>query len=203
MRTAPTRDHPRVCGEKRNQRRAGGRRVGSPPRVRGKVAHIQLRDLELGITPACAGKSSTFPFLLLFFWDHPRVCGEKPPCDAWGPAVAGSPPRVRGKAQGCVSPPHDDGIPPACAGKSTSIPARRSMPGDHPRVCGEKHYPDSMQHMKAGSPPRVRGKAAHDAVKRADGGITPACAGKSFIAVLQVSDNMDHPRVCGEKRPPA
>ena len=32
-------------------------------------------------------------------------------------------------------------------------------------------------------------------------GITPACAGKSALALLQSGQLQDHPRMCGEKRP--
>ena len=70
-------DHPRVCGEKAAQLRAGFVGRGSPPRVRGKVPG-QLHRFRLGrITPACAGKSFRLCPLDFQRWDHPRVCGEK------------------------------------------------------------------------------------------------------------------------------
>ena len=50
------RDHPRMCGEKRPFRPSTRRVSGSPPHVRGKVAFAGECSLELGITPACAGK---------------------------------------------------------------------------------------------------------------------------------------------------
>ena len=31
------------------------------------------------------------------------------------------------------------------------------------------------------------------------GGITPACAGKSYVLFMYLESNRDHPRVCGEK----
>ena len=75
MRSA--RDHPRVCGEKTDTAPFTTSMVGSPPRVRGKVA---IADQVFG----CAG-------------DHPRVCGEKRPLRPHRIALPGSPPRVRGK----------------------------------------------------------------------------------------------------------
>ena len=49
-------DHPRVCGEKKVMRGAKDKRMGSPPRMRGKVVYA-LRDCsQRGITPAYAGK---------------------------------------------------------------------------------------------------------------------------------------------------
>ena len=58
--TAPyRRDHPRVCGEKAARLTGKEKPRGSPPRVRGKVpAHLVMGYLA-GITPACAGKSSS------------------------------------------------------------------------------------------------------------------------------------------------
>ena len=54
-------DHPRVCGEKSLSTRASIRRLGSPPRVRGKDRSERNQRLCGGITPACAGKSGSCP----------------------------------------------------------------------------------------------------------------------------------------------
>ena len=51
-------DHPRVCGEKTDTVRDAVARVGSPPRVRGKVVLPDAQTISIR--------------------DHPRVCGEKP-----------------------------------------------------------------------------------------------------------------------------
>ena len=91
-------DHPRACGEKfvNNDRRIAD--LGSPPRMRGKVALCShLRKLP-GITPAHAGKrdEELIQFIAaagspprmwgkvhrsaqpcVHRWDHPRACGEK------------------------------------------------------------------------------------------------------------------------------
>ena len=50
-------DHPRVCGEKNILHHLRQNRLGSPPRVRGKVSCHCWITPQLGITPACAGKS--------------------------------------------------------------------------------------------------------------------------------------------------
>ena len=50
-------DHPRVCGEKRVSTVDTLRRLGSPPRMRGK-AELSSKNLSYQrITPAYAGKS--------------------------------------------------------------------------------------------------------------------------------------------------
>ena len=134
----PPRDHPRVCGEK--LRCTGGNEtgVGSPPRVRGKGCPMKKRNGLTRITPACAGKRTIYVKPLQFSRDHPRVCGEKLVYECLYSPAEGSPPRMRGKDVGI----HDDtgltGITPACAGKSSSVPAGVLARWDHPRVCGEK-----------------------------------------------------------------
>ena len=52
-----SKDHPRLCGEKRQITRVLFLPAGSPPPMRGKV-HVPLKDqLDHRITPAYAGKS--------------------------------------------------------------------------------------------------------------------------------------------------
>ena len=50
-------DHPRVCGEKHTGANGLNTKVGSPPRMRGKVYGATGEVLMRGITPAYAGKS--------------------------------------------------------------------------------------------------------------------------------------------------
>ena len=65
-----------MCGE--NEMLLMGKLMilGSPPRVRGK--HIAIHNLapDMGITPACAGKTLAVDNMELTIEDHPRVCGE-------------------------------------------------------------------------------------------------------------------------------
>ena len=92
------RDHPRVCGEKDHTYQQGLERMGSPPRMRGKVLEITAYPLCKGITPAYAGKSKPRRHGSLSAGDHPRVCGEKPKLCPLAFLRSGSPPRMRGKA---------------------------------------------------------------------------------------------------------
>ena len=112
------RDHPRVCGEKSwtPSLCAAGR--GSPPRVRGKGLLQVAGRSEPGITPACAGKSTVRWYAVLLMRDHPRVCGEKPSPVFLALFLSGSPPRVRGKVTSRAKIHTQEGITPACAGKS-------------------------------------------------------------------------------------
>ena len=54
-RAARLQDHPRVCGEQFMLLSLQKAVVGSPPRVRGTEQYLGQRDLQEGITPACAG----------------------------------------------------------------------------------------------------------------------------------------------------
>ena len=162
------------------------RRIGSPPRMRGKGTARTIRNTASGR-------------------DHPRVCGEKvrvmvpKRCRA-----TGSPPRVRGKgcsfvacmrtctgitpacagkrASPCTSENANTGITPACAGKRPSNAKERLLcrKGSPPRVRGKGPCTACSTSVVQGSPPRVRGKACSALrVTPSSIGITPACAGKS------------------------
>ena len=172
-------DHPRVCGEKTVRTVATLDRMGSPPRVRGKVAGPRCGIPKAGITPACAGKRNATSSIVKTSWDHPRVCGEKViPCTP-GLHIQGSPPRVRGKGPPSKNWGHCRRITPACAGKSCGFFLFGAGWGDHPRVCGEKFLLWQSSLIILGSPPRVRGKERNGKGTETTIRITPACAGKS------------------------
>ena len=192
-------DHPRVCGEKEKRRSGSAWSLGSPPRMRGKAQQLLPPLMQIGITPAYAGKRARRRTLRRGCKDHPRVCGEKRRRQGRRDGDPGSPPRMRGKGQVCLVAAVDDGITPAYAGKSCCWPPRRIPSGDHPRVCGEKSHATRLQGAQQGSPPRMRGKAVIRTMKRFHFGITPAYAGKSHRRSNLYVQKRDHPRVCGEK----
>ena len=188
-----------MCGEKTFKCFAVCGVPGSPPRVRGK-AQVPISLISFArITPACAGKSQTSRHRRIPKGDHPRVCGEKVRALYTSPPPAGSPPRVRGKVENRIYLTDPLGITPACAGKSNLAIRYRNAVGDHPRVCGEKVRALYTSPPPAGSPPRVRGKVENRIYLTDPLGITPACAGKSNLAIRYRNAVGDHPRVCGEK----
>ena len=193
------RDHPRVCGEKRLPRSMACIYQGSPPRVRGKGHDSVPLPLLHGITPACAGKRPPTGRWTSSPWDHPRVCGEKPPAGSGLYLILGSPPRMRGKVNLLLDGNIPLGITPAYAGKRPLTVCWRWQKRDHPRVCGEKMCIQCSKSIPQGSPPRVRGKAVPAALPDVAHGITPACAGKSVPPAPPGAPARDHPRVCGEK----
>ena len=177
--TAPWKDHPRVCGEKGDKVKHCFHVLGSPPRMRGKVA--------------------TLSRIVKYMWDHPRVCGEKADAVPPSPALRGSPPRMRGKAVQMGIRLVQPGITPAYAGKSSAHNMASVIRKDHPRVCGEKASQLHAFGFIVGSPPRVRGKDSAPQVYHRQGGIIPACAGKSSGPPQFAECAANHPRVCGEK----
>ncbi len=193
------RDHPRMCGEKRNQFRPDQHAEGSPPHVRGKELIFTRTDGKRGITPACAGKSTLVCFLSCLLWDHPRMCGEKDYFTPYPQNSRGSPPHVRGKEKLHLQFNEPPRITPACAGKRLLPTLTHWRRRDHPRMCGEKPLFSFVHILKQGSPPHVRGKVPAACVCTAVFRITPACAGKRSLRAPCQAAGGDHPRMCGEK----
>ena len=195
-------DHPRVGGEKFSTVFVGFLLPGSPPRGRGKVEDMRKAGLNPRITPAWAGKSRRHAESRTKSKDHPRVGGEKLKQRMCSTAIAGSPPRGRGKDKLNVREDFAPGITPAWAGKSH--PEKQPNPGcrDHPRVGGEKSIQEEEEKSELGSPPRGRGKVSSSGWSRTFHGITPAWAGKSSYTSVWEELLKDHPRVGGEKQVP-
>ena len=126
--------------------------------------------------------------------------GEKARDRASVVMVKGSPPRGRGKGEGCPAERAEDRITPAWAGKRDGAAPTGSPPRDHPRVGGEKEYYNRVLQQLKGSPPRRRGKGHTGSERAGLGGITPAWAGKSRHSGKRWPRPWDHPRVGGKKK---
>ena len=196
---SPNWDHPRMRGEKASIPRTWREVQGSPPHARGKAFSVDPRSQKQRITPACAGKSFIRRQTRTWFWDHPRMRGEKSPVIIAWRTVLGSPPHARGKVVQNHQERLEGRITPACAGKRVAFPSRLHRTKDHPRMRGEKIRLISFGAEGLGSPPHARGKAGFKPVCRPAGGITPACAGKSSKLRSRNSLEQDHPRMRGEK----
>ena len=114
------RDHPRVCGEKRQNIQSWITPIGSPPRMRGKADEVTDSKIWGRITPAYAGKRGPQGCTPCQSQDHPRVCGEKYRYHWKYWWCSGSPPRMRGKAGRVSIHLAGRGITPAYAGKRGS-----------------------------------------------------------------------------------
>ena len=106
---------------------------------------------------------------------------------------------MRGKGFGVVRRNGRPRITPAYAGKRPAEIEEIFGGGDHPRVCGEKCAAFTRFVVAVGSPPRMRGKDAAEMPEVWRCRITPAYAGKRYVAGDTLKSFRDHPRVCGEK----
>ena len=198
---APTRAHPRVCGENAHR---PGRRIqarGSSPRVRGKLCVHVSAPAGAGLIPACAGKTVCRYPAEPRGRAHPRVCGENSAAVRLLRCARGSSPRVRGKL---LRPRHlanASGLIPACAGKTKGVTMHSLRHTAHPRVCGENNATRAANLLSPGSSPRVRGKQPARPLRIEAMGLIPACAGKTEAPVNFPRGHRAHPRVCGENSP--
>ena len=78
-RAATAEDHPRACGENLLRFYVSASRLGSPPRMRGKLCAVCVKLSLPRITPAHAGKTVVFDGDASYKQDHPRACGENNP----------------------------------------------------------------------------------------------------------------------------
>ena len=154
-----TKDHPRLCGEKRHF---------SPSFV-----------LGFRITPAYAGKRNTCVRGTHDQKDHPRLCGEKAFDHLRRKRHRGSPPPMRGKDRRIRRFFPNSRITPAYAGKSRRFRSCHCREQDHPRLCGEKDNLNADVITATGSPPPMRGKVNRFVIVVQPRRITPAYAGKS------------------------
>ena len=131
-------DHPRLRGEKLDHIARVTSDAGSPPLTRGKDLPRPAGQIQIGITPAYAGKSGSSPGSPTFDRDHPRLRGEKVKHTGGKPTTTGSPPLTRGKVYDMMIERVCSRITPAYAGKSSHICFCINTNGDHPRLRGEK-----------------------------------------------------------------
>ena len=86
--------------------------------MRGKHDVVRGGAGDVGITPACAGKTDLRSKVGDARQDHPRVCGENRAKLQAKYNDLGSPPRVRGKRSMFAGNIFRARITPACAGKT-------------------------------------------------------------------------------------
>ena len=198
----PDRDHPRRCGENFFFVPCNAALAGSPPQVRGKQSVAVCPQVQIRITPAGAGKTMVHAPRQRQHLDHPRRCGENLDNFLLGDISRGSPPQVRGKPNTRNTARKARGITPAGAGKTLVHVNIKLHSQDHPRRCGENVTVYALLATGDGSPPQVRGKPRQrrDIFPRKR--ITPAGAGKTRYTRRRDRNRQDHPRRCGENRPP-
>ena len=130
-------DHPRLRGEYFDNPSKLVQIAGSPPLARGILVMSDDGITPIGITPACAGNTSSAFSASCFAWDHPRLRGEYCCAKSLTSTISGSPPLARGILPEAVSDLQPPGITPACAGNTYSYLHIPISFRDHPRLRGE------------------------------------------------------------------
>ena len=126
--------------------------------------------------------------------------GEYLSFDLFSKRELGSPPLARGIPPRLQKLRINKGITPACAGNTGCLLSPQSYRRDHPRLRGEYANTNVSMMGETGSPPLARGiPKTGDAVDLKQG-ITPACAGNTFIPLKLCGRTEDHPRLRGEYR---
>ena len=111
--------------------------------------------------------------------DHPRLRGEyylRGDLEEYPP---GSPPLTRGVRVSDWNLHKPVGITPACTGSTVTVMQDTEQEQDHPRLHGEYWGIKLITAVIGGSPPLARGVHIRYRNRRANGGITPACAGST------------------------
>ena len=112
--------HPRAGGENSRTRLAISRPPGSSPRVRGKHDEYAVLLGDLGLIPACAGKTRRSGAWRGRGRAHPHACGENVISPLAMASRKGSSPSVRGKLIIRWQPKRAARLIPARAGKTSS-----------------------------------------------------------------------------------
>ena len=113
-------------------------------------------------------------------------------------AKAETPPLARGRRNTREIHAYNLGNTPACAGKTIHVACRDDSAEKHPRLRGEDTVKRKIVRRHKETPPLARGRRCRvdEAVKRLRN--TPACAGKTLIAVMDRLSCGKHPRLRGE-----
>ena len=191
--------HPRVCGERLDDRAMFGIGRGSSPRVRGTRLLPRAAKRRDRVIPACAGNARRYAFLTARRTGHPRVCGERISPMHILQRPAGSSPRVRGTHDRQRQGRGPIRVIPACAGNAQHGQFAVALPAGHPRVCGERQTRCVRAVFSVGSSPRVRGTLYAHVAGLGNGRVIPACAGNALPTGRTILPGSGHPRVCGER----
>ena len=112
-------EHPRVCGENPHGRIGVVFRVGTSPRMRGKLRNQEDLFRKTRNIPAYAGKTICRSVISGSRAEHPRVCGENIAPPGEGRLQGGTSPRMRGKLLDFFSTRQMGRNIPAYAGKTS------------------------------------------------------------------------------------
>ena len=130
---------------------------GSSPHTRGTHKRATGKRRVQRFIPAYAGNAPARPFRCPRCPVHPRIRGERVPCDIRPAAAIGSSPHTRGTLSTRGAVRVRQRFIPAYAGNA--IMARKSLDTNpvHPRIRGERITPIKLYASSGGSSPHTRG----------------------------------------------
>ena len=128
--------YPRVCGGTFDSTLRSSLELGLSPRVRGNPMTAQMREMENGSIPACAGEPQAAGRTPKRRRVYPRVCGGTPTSGTPSSSGPGLSPRVRGNLPQSATRTYSTRSIPACAGEPGTARYSRAFAGVYPRVCG-------------------------------------------------------------------
>ena len=171
--------HPRLRGEHAAPVASRQAAPDSPPLARGAQPQHDHDHPPRGLTPACAGSTSSASTHAGSGWTHPRLRGEHRCVQVSGASEWDSPPLARGAPRQEIERSPFTGPTPPCAGSTpptTSSPPRKRT---HPRLRGEHESGSLDDYAESDSPPLARGarRGGDRGARRC--GLTPACAGST------------------------
>ena len=191
-------DHPRIRGEHQPSPVIEQILGGSSPHTRGARSGAAAEHDPRRIIPAYAGSTISESSQPPEAADHPRIRGEHHVIGQDGRERLGSSPHTRGAHGDDRLTDQLDGIIPAYAGSTRTLPSCSGWRPDHPRIRGE-HAKQALNTVYGkGSSPHTRG--ALDRGCRCPSGrrIIPAYAGSTDSLGRRRGARPDHPRIRGE-----
>ncbi|EET77370.1 hypothetical protein CORTU0001_0580 [Corynebacterium tuberculostearicum SK141] len=190
--------HPRLRGEHAEIKRGATIAQGSSPLTRGAPGHDRALVRVSGLIPAYAGSTSRPAGQSQRAQAHPRLRGEHNYTVDGRRDAEGSSPLTRGARRGLPRIASRFRLIPAYAGSTRRSRCRRRLLTAHPRLRGEHIAPIVDVMMTGGSSPLTRGAPSVCHLVGAGGGLIPAYAGSTGVALAVNAADGAHPRLRGE-----
>ena len=190
--------HPRSRGENLAEQGWDVPALGSSPLTRGKLAIRRGREVQGGLIPAHAGKTTGRARPAGQRRAHPRSRGENVEPLNRVTVHEGSSPLTRGKLRASRFGGKCKRLIPAHAGKTSPTATWPPPSRAHPRSRGENLHCQYLQEYPLGSSPLTRGKPVPCVPQNAWRGLIPAHAGKTWWSRSGRTCRRAHPRSRGE-----
>jgi len=192
------RKHPRSRGEDPSPPNPTSSTTEAPPLARGGRHRRSMSSLNVGSTPARAGRTHRLPTRPHPLRKHSRSRGEDASTIAARRCCPEAPPLARGGLPQVEGEVRHTGSTPARAGRTTSWAPCTTCPWKHPRSRGEDFRATRQVSTLWEAPPLARGGRCCHHQPRPATGSTPARAGRTAPPWPVAPRAWKHPRSRGE-----